>query len=108
EERWQLGVEVKIDGSDGEIRAVLAGEIYQIIREGLINAARHAHASVVQVDLQADDHNAHLTVSDNGCGFPFRGHYDDAALVSTGLGPAVIKSRLASLGGALRSRSSET
>ena len=66
----------------------------------LLRFARHAHASVVQVDLQADDHNARLTVSDNGCGFPFRGHYDDAALTSTGFGPAIIKSRVASLGGA--------
>ena len=97
-----------MDGLDGQVPAVLAREIYQIIREGLINAARHSRASVVEVDLQADDHNARLTVSDNGCGFPFRGRYNHAALVSTGLGPAIIKSRVASLGGALAIDSSES
>jgi signal transduction histidine kinase len=76
-----------MDGLDGQLPAVVAREIYQIIREGLVNAARHSHASVVQVDLQADDHNACVTVSDNGCGFPFRGHYNHAALVSTGSVP---------------------
>ncbi len=108
EQQWHLRVGLKLDGLDGQVPAVLAREIYQIIREGLVNAARHSHASVVEVDLKADDHHARVTVSDNGCGFPFRGHYDDAALVSTGLGPAVIKSRVASLGGALNIDSTES
>jgi signal transduction histidine kinase len=47
-----------MDGLDGQVPAVLAREIYQIIREGLVNAGRHSHASVVQVDLQADDQSA--------------------------------------------------
>jgi PAS domain S-box-containing protein len=108
EQQWHLRVELKMDGLDGQVPAVLAREIYQIIREGLVNTARHSHASVVQVDLQADDHNARVTVSDNGCGFPFRGHYNHAALTATGLGPAVIKSRVAALGGALNIDSSES
>ena len=108
EQQWHLRVELKMDGLDAQVPAVLAREIYQIIREGLVNAARHAHASVVQVDLQADDHNVRVTLSDNGCGFPFRGHYNHAALASTGLGPSVIKSRVASLGGALNIDSSES
>ncbi|HSE86751.1 MAG TPA: CHASE domain-containing protein [Candidatus Binatia bacterium] len=108
EQQWHLRVELKMDGLDGQVPAPLAREIYQIIREGVVNAARHAHASVVEVDLKADDHNARVTVSDNGCGFPFRGHYDDAALTSTGLGPAIIKSRVASLGGALNIDSTES
>jgi PAS domain S-box-containing protein len=108
EQQWHLRVELKMEGLDAQVPAVLAREIYQIIREGLVNAARHSDASVVQVDLQADDQNARVTVSDNGCGFPFRGHYDDAALTSMGLGPAVIKSRVAALGGALNIDSCES
>jgi PAS domain S-box-containing protein len=108
EQQWHLRVDLKMEGFDGQVPALLAREIYQIIREGLVNAARHAHASVVEVDLKADNHNARITVSDNGCGFPFRGRYDDAALSSTGLGPAVIRSRVAALGGALSIDSSES
>jgi signal transduction histidine kinase len=108
EQQWHLRVELRMDGLDGQLPAVLAREIYQIIREGLVNAARHSHASIVQVDLQVDDHNARVTVSDNGFGFPFRGYYDDATLTSTGLGPVVIKSRVASLGGLLSIDSSES
>jgi PAS domain S-box-containing protein len=108
EQQWQLHVELKIDGLNGCLPPVLTREIYLIIRESLVNAARHSHASVVEVDFKADDHNAHVTISDNGCGFPFRGSYDDAALTSTGLGPAIIKSRIASLGGTLNIDSSES
>jgi len=97
-----------MDGFDAPVPAVLAREIYQIIREGLVNAARHSHASIVEVDLKTADHDVRVTVSDNGFGFPFRGYYDDAALTSTGLGPAVIKSRVASLGGTLDIDSSES
>ena len=108
EEQWRLCVELKMEGLEAQLPATLAREIYHIIREGLINAARHAHASVAEVDLKADDHNVRIAVSDNGCGFPFRGYYDDTALTLGGLGPAVIKSRVASLGGALNVRSAES
>jgi signal transduction histidine kinase len=108
ERQWHLRVELKTDSVDAIASATLAREIYLIIREALINAARHSHASVVQVELRTDDHNVRITVSDDGCGFRFRGQYDDAALASTGLGPAVIKSRVVSLGGALNIDSAES
>ena len=108
EQQWHVRVELKMDSLDGHVSTLFSREIYQIIREGLVNAARHSHASVVQVDFQTDAHNARVTISDNGCGFAFRGHYDDAALTSMGLGPAVIKSRVASLGGTLNIESSES
>jgi PAS domain S-box-containing protein len=108
EQQWRLSVKLEMDGVDGQVPAVVAREIYQIIREGLVNAARHSHATAVEVDLKAEDHHVRLTVSDNGRGFPFRGHYNDAALTATGLGPAVIKSRVASLSGTLAIDSSES
>jgi len=108
EQQWRLRVELKMEGLEAQLPATLAREIYHIVREGLINAARHARASVVEVDLKADDHNVRIAVSDNGCGFPFRGYYDHTALAAAGLGPAVIKSRVASLGGALNVHSAES
>jgi len=40
-------------------------------------------------------------VADNGCGFPFRGRYDHAALIAMNIGPATLKERIASLQGTL-------
>jgi len=41
-----------------------------VLREALSNAARHAHASKVEVNLSADARAITLTVTDNGVGMP--------------------------------------
>jgi signal transduction histidine kinase len=43
----------------------------------------------------------HLTVADNGRGFPFGGRFDLATLTALDIGPVVLKERIASLGGSL-------
>lgn len=43
--------------------------LYQIAREALVNAARHAHAENIQVTLTAADGCARLIVVDDGVGF---------------------------------------
>jgi signal transduction histidine kinase len=108
ERQWSLHVELTMHDLEREVPASLGREIYQLVREGIINAARHAHASVVQVILGADERNVHIAVCDDGRGFPFRGRYDDATLASSGLGPAMLRNRVASLGGRLQIQSSES
>ena len=39
------------------------------VRESLSNAARHAHASAVEVHVRATPERLHLTVLDDGIGF---------------------------------------
>jgi signal transduction histidine kinase len=41
---------------------------YYVVSEALANTAKHAHASVAQVDLRADDGALHLAVRDDGVG----------------------------------------
>jgi signal transduction histidine kinase len=41
---------------------------YFIVSEALTNVAKHARASVVNVDLDVDDHEARLTIRDDGIG----------------------------------------
>jgi signal transduction histidine kinase len=74
----------------------------------VVNAARHAQASAVHVDLAVQDDHVRITVSDNGHGFPFRGHYNLAALTDLQSGPVMLKERVTSLGGSLTLDSSET
>ena len=106
EQQSNLRVGLRADNLDAIGPATVAREIYLITREALINAARHSHGSAIQVDFKIEDHKLHLTVCDDGRGFPFHGRYDDAALAAAGLGPAIIKSRLGSLGGSLNIDSS--
>jgi signal transduction histidine kinase len=42
---------------------------YQILREALRNAVRHAHASLIRVSLSRDGPDMRLIVEDNGRGF---------------------------------------
>jgi signal transduction histidine kinase len=95
-----------------EAIGVLAGdfghEVYRIVQEGLVNAARHGGARHARVEMDLAGDALHLRVSDDGRGFPFRGELDDAALRDRRLGPVSIKQRVAALGGQIAIRSQET
>ena len=101
ERHWGLRVELRRGQVLGELPEDLGHEIYFIIHEAMMNAARHAQASTLQVDLSEQHDRLHIVVADNGRGFPFRGHYDLATLTAMQLGPRTLKERIISLGGAL-------
>jgi signal transduction histidine kinase len=66
---------------------------YYAVSEALANAAKHARASAVQVELCADDATARLTVRDNGIGGA------DPAL---GTGLVGLSDRIEAVGGTLQ------
>jgi signal transduction histidine kinase len=98
---WGLRVELSMGEANVQLPGDLAQQIYLIVREALINAARHAQASAVDVTLNAENEHVCILVADNGRGFPFRGFYDHAKLTEMKLGPVALKGRIASLGGSL-------
>ncbi len=55
--------------------SVVADDVLAVLREGLANVARHAHASRVDVTLRVDDGRIVLTIADDGVGVP-RGAVD--------------------------------
>lgn len=101
ERQWGLSVALRLEPMVAEIPRVLARDLYLIVHEALSNAARHAHATSVCITLSEEDARIHLTVADNGRGFPVHGRYDLASLTAANLGPAALKERIASLGGSL-------
>ena len=108
EEQCELPVILNVAGAETPVTGALAHEICQIVREGLFNVARHAGASAAQVEVIIDPTDVHVTISDNGRGFPFRGRYDHDALTAVGTAPAVLKSRVDSLEGSLTIHSADT
>jgi signal transduction histidine kinase len=108
ERHWGLQVEVKIDRAGERIPAALGREIYRIVHEALVNAARHARASVARVELSGQGEHVRIIVADDGRGFRFHGHYDHARLTEMKLGPVTLKERIVSLGGTLSIESSES
>jgi signal transduction histidine kinase len=107
ERQWGLHVRLTMAGLDSGVPETLQHDIYYLVRETLSNAARHAGASSVGVDLRAKDDEIRITVADNGRGFSFHGHYDHSALTERKLGPVTLKGRIESLGGTLAIDSSE-
>jgi signal transduction histidine kinase len=99
--QWGLSVELRMRLPEPRIPPALVHEIYYIIHEALVNAARHACASIAHVELEPHNDHVRIIVADNGRGFPFRGRYTLGALISLQLGPTMLKDRVASLGGAL-------
>ena len=108
ERHWGLQVEVKFDRAGERIPAALGREIYRIVHEALVNAARHARASVARVELSVQGNQMRVIVADDGRGFRFHGHYDHATLAEMKLGPVTLKERIVSLGGTLSIDSSES
>ena len=102
---WGLRVTLQLDRLEEQSSDALTYDLCLIVQEALVNAARHAAASEVRVDVASGDGQVHLVVSDNGRGFPFLGDYDHAALMSLGIGPVMLKQRIKSLGGTLGIRS---
>jgi signal transduction histidine kinase len=76
-------------------------EIFAIVNEALANAAKHADARNVRVELTSDPSEIRIVIRDDGKGFPFRGTYDLAQLSQMRRGPLTLKERIASLGGNL-------
>ena len=107
ERQWGLRVDLTTEGLDSQVPETLVHDIYYLVREALLNAARHAGASSVGVELRVENHEMRITVADNGRGFSFHGHYDHATLMERKLGPVTLKGRITSLGGTLAIDSSE-
>jgi two-component system sensor histidine kinase DegS len=86
----------------------LANELLQIIREALNNVRKHSKASQVSVILEQGVDGIHLSVQDDGSGFPFAGTFTLDELELLRLGPRSIKRRVRTLGGDLLLESKPT
>jgi len=73
-----------------------------MIREALVNAARHGEAASVRVEIgRPEAGRLTLAVADDGRGFPYHGVFSHAELISGKMGPRNLLERVAALGGTL-------
>ena len=92
--RLGLDVHVDFDGPiDTAVVAETADHLLVTIREAISNVVRHAHASVVEVDVHVDEDSLLLRVIDDGVGI------DPASAASGGRGLANLSERAKLLGG---------
>src|SRR5207247_7526269 len=72
-----------------------ADEVYFLIHEGLMNAARHSGGSVLRLEASLSGGRVGIVVADNGHGFPFRGRTDRRRPPPPDLGPRPVKGGVA-------------
>jgi signal transduction histidine kinase len=77
---------------DERLPEVVEVAAYYVVSEALANAAKHAHASVVHVDLDADDSIVRLSIRDDGVG---------GAAAGRGSGLVGLEDRVEALGGTI-------
>jgi signal transduction histidine kinase len=99
--QWGVPVTVATEPSALEIPDLLVTDLFLLIHEALVNAARHARASAIQLAIFREAHQISIAVVDDGQGFPFEGRYSLADLTRDQIGPRTLRERVASLGGSL-------
>jgi signal transduction histidine kinase len=99
---WKVLISVTVAESDAARLPRSAEQVVPlIVHEAVVNALRHATPSWVDVNVQMQDGQLRLVVSNDGRGFPFRGRYDQIALERARVGPVSLRERVTSLGGSL-------
>ncbi len=96
---WDLDVEIRVDASLQLAPSPMHFELYSIVSEAVANAAKHAGATRVRVDVAQQRNGVALSIEDDGKGFPFHGRFTLAELLASARGPVTLKERIASLGG---------
>lgn len=93
--RTGLAVAVKGD-SERRLPPPVETALYRVVQEALNNAAKHARANNVMIELECTPTNVACRIRDDGVGFASNGGH------AQGLGLLGIRERLNALGGSLR------
>jgi signal transduction histidine kinase len=99
--QWGVPVTVATEPETLEIPDLLVTDLFLLIHEALVNAARHARASSIQLAIFNEPHQISIAVADDGQGFPFKGRFTLEELAKSQTGPRTLRERVASLGGGL-------
>jgi signal transduction histidine kinase len=101
----RYGLEVMATLDDLDLPPEVAGDLFRIAQEAVVNAGRHAEADAVSMSLRRVDAQLELRVTDNGNGF---GEVDPLGPSEPGhLGLAMMRERAEMLGGTLEIETSE-
>jgi two-component system NarL family sensor kinase len=101
--RRRYGIEVALTIESLALESEIAGDLFRVTQEAVVNAGRHAGASTVAVSLRSIDGDLELRVSDDGHGF---GEVDPLGPSEPGhLGLASMRERAELMGGKLEIQS---
>ena len=95
-------ISVEVSGAPRRLPAPLEAHLFQIGREALANAVRHARATRIRLEIRFREAGVELSVEDDGCGFEAAA----APAVAAGhFGLVGMRERAEQIGGRLRIQS---
>jgi signal transduction histidine kinase len=106
--QWNVDLELNEIPSVMDLPKERRREVRQLIRECVINAAKHSQGRKILVSGVLDDNSLRLTVSDDGRGFEFKGRYDMNDLRRIEGSPVTLRERIEQIGGDLTILSSDS
>lgn len=99
--QWGVPVTVATEPDHLKVPDHLVNDVFLLIHEALVNAARHAKASSLQLALLREPQQLSIAVADDGQGFPFHGRFTLDDLTRDQRGPRTLRERVATLGGSM-------
>jgi PAS domain S-box-containing protein len=93
-ERTGIACTLNMDREEFDMANDTATALFRVVQEALTNAARHAAAKRVVIDIVESEDGVHLAIADDGRGF-------DAAAAPSGFGLLGMRERVKMLGGRL-------
>jgi PAS domain S-box-containing protein len=96
ESRYGVSVQCELDISEPDLGEFASTALFRVAQEALTNAARHAQAHHVTIELENDAEHCRLRVSDDGVGFDPR-----SATRPDAFGLIGMRERVLQLGGSL-------
>jgi len=103
--RYPFSVEVEIQGPRRRFPERVETTLYRVAQEAITNVARHARATRVHLTLATQDHQACLTVADDGVGIDLETVRQTDDLRKEGCGLTGIRERVQLMGGHAEIRS---
>jgi signal transduction histidine kinase len=99
--QWGVPVSVATEPDHLQVPDQLVNDVFLLIHEALVNAARHAKASSLQLALLREPQQLSIAVADDGQGFPFQGRFTLEDLARDQRGPRTLRERVTALGGSM-------
>lgn len=67
--RWEIPCKLQILGDEPDLRDALSTAVFRVVQESLTNAAKHAQAHQIDIQLSFEAQLVRVSIRDDGCGF---------------------------------------